>query len=327
MSPLKTILLTGASTGLGLAITRQLLQEPGYRFILTARASSLQRFAEEGIVESETLRLRALDVTSAEERKSVVEEALRDWDGVDILINNAGISYRAVVEHVRDIDRLEQMDINFRSPMEMARLVLPRMREKRWGRIINVSSVGGMMAMPTMAVYSASKFALEGASEALWYEVKPWNVRVSLVEPGFIRSDGFQKVRLTELSRAAIECGEDPYTRHYAEMSGFIEKVMNLTFATPDSVARAVLKTMKRKRPPLRVSGTIDAVLFDLFRRVVPRRLYHWLLYKSLPHIRRWGPSSETDHQKIKGLKDNQACVFEVATGRKPAGSTTREEK
>ena len=101
--------------------------------------------------------------------------------------------YRAVLEHVSDAERVAQMDVNYLAPMDLIRLVLPRMREKHAGRILNVSSVGGMMAMPTMAVYSASKFALEGATEALYYEVRPWNIRVSLIQPGLHPQLGLQK--------------------------------------------------------------------------------------------------------------------------------------
>ena len=139
------------------------LRRTRYRVILTARQGSLPRFALHELSESEHVRIRPLDVTSQEQREAIVEEAANDWGGIDILINNAGVSYRAVVEHVVEEERLAQMNVNFRSPMELIRLVLPGMRQKRGGRIITVSSVGGMMAMPTMAAYSASKFALEGA--------------------------------------------------------------------------------------------------------------------------------------------------------------------
>ena len=283
------ILLTGASAGLGLSIARRLL-DTEHRLILTAREASLARFAEAGIEESARVRLRPLDVTDAKQRRRVVGEANADWDGIDVLINNAGVAYRSVVEHVTEADRLAQMDINFRSPMELTRLVLPRMRAQCFGRILNVSSVGGMMAMPTMSAYSASKFALEGASEALWYEVRPWNVRVSLIEPGFITSDGFEKVRWTGLSEASKEAFSDPYYNHYKHMEGFIARVMKRVPSTPDSVARTVVRTVEARRPPLRVPATIDAHLFALLRRMLPRRLYHRLLYASLPHIRQWGP-------------------------------------
>lgn len=286
----KTVLITGASTGIGLAIARALTHTQ-YRVILTARERSLPRFEAHAIGASQHVRIRALDVTQPEQREGVVAEAERDWGGIDILINNAGLSYRAVVEHVEEHERLEQMNVNFRSPMELIRLVLPGMRAKRGGRIITVSSVGGMMAMPTMAAYSASKFALEGAHEALWYEVRPWGIRVSLVQPGFVDSDGFQKVRYTPKSDRSEHELAEPYHEHYVNMSPFIAKLMRASRATPESVAAVVLRTMRRERPPLRVPATSDARAFTLLRRILPRSTYHWLLYKMLPRVDTWGPS------------------------------------
>jgi short-subunit dehydrogenase len=282
------VLLTGASTGLGLAIARRLLATP-HRIILTARESSLPRLNEAGFQESERVHLRALDITSTAERQRVVDEANRAWGGVDILLNNAGVAYRAVVEHISDEGRWDQMNINFRAPLELVRLVLPRMREKRAGRILNISSVGGMMAMPTMALYSASKFALEGATEALWYEVRPWNIHVSLVQPGFIRSDSFLRTRYTTASERAMADAANPYHEHYEQMAGMIARLMRSTHATPERVARVVVRTMERRRPPLRVAGTWDARVFGLLRRVLPRGLYHALLYHQLPRVDAWG--------------------------------------
>ncbi len=286
----RTVLITGASTGIGLAIARALTRSQ-YKVFLTARQSSLPRFDSHEVGEASNIRIRSLDVTSAEQREAIVAEADRDWGGIDVLINNAGISYRAVVEHVEEHERLAQMDVNFRSPMELIRLVLPGMRAKRAGHVITVSSVGGMMAMPTMAAYSASKFALEGAHEALWYEVRPWGIRVSLVQPGFVHSDGFQKVRYTPKSDRSEHELEDPYHEHYVNMAPFIGKVMKSSRATPKSVAKVVLKTMQRKHPPLRVPATWDAFGFSALRRILPRSTYHWLLYKMLPRVDTWGPS------------------------------------
>lgn len=285
-----TVLVTGASTGIGLAVARALLQT-NYRVFLTARENSVARFGAHGISDSDHVRIRPLDVTNKEQRDAVIAEADRDWGGVDVLINNAGIAYRAVVEHVEERERLVQMDVNFRSPMELIRLVLPGMRAKRSGRIITVSSVGGMMAMPTMAAYSASKFALEGAHEALWYEVRPWDIRVSLVQPGFVHSDGFQKVRYTPASDRSEHELAEPYHEHYVNMGPFIANVMRSSRATPESVAGIVLKTMRRRRPPLRVPATFDAFGFSLLRRILPRSTYHWLLYRLLPRVDTWGPS------------------------------------
>jgi short-subunit dehydrogenase len=283
-----TLLLTGASTGLGLALARRLLGS-SYRLVLTAREESLERFAAAGIAESENVHLRPLDVADSEQRHRVVEEAADRWGGVDVLINNAGVAYRAVVEHFPDDPLFDQMLINFYGPMELIRLVLPRMREKRRGRILNVSSVGGMMAMPTMAPYSASKFALEGATEALWYEVRPWNIRVSLVEPGFIHSDSFRNTLYTDRSRRAMRDGANAYHAHYQHMDGMIARLMDITRSTPEAVARKIVRVLSRRDPPLRIPATWDAHVFTLLRRVLPRGLYHRVLYSLLPKVGSWG--------------------------------------
>jgi len=295
----KVVLITGASTGLGLATGQLLIQEDRFHVILTARKGSLSRFDKLGIKNSENIWIRELDVTDLDQRHKVVNEIRSKLDGIDILINNAGYSLRAVVEHVTEMDRLQQMRINFRSPMGLIRLVLPDMRRKRWGRIINVSSVGGMMAMPTMAVYSASKFALEGASESLWYEVRPWNISVTLLQPGFVNSSGFTKTRLTPQSECSIKNDKDPYYQHYISMTPFIEKMMRRSYATPESVAKKILKTINRHNPPLRVAATPDAVLFALLRRLLPRSWYHRLLYLLLPNVRNWGRLTEEESSQI----------------------------
>jgi NAD(P)-dependent dehydrogenase (short-subunit alcohol dehydrogenase family) len=283
------VLLTGASTGIGLALARLLAAEDAFHLILTAREGSLARLAAAGFREGPHLWLRALDVTRDDQRRHVVAEAGRLVGGVDVLVNNAGVTFRAVLEHVNEREWLEQMRVNFRGPAELARLCLPRMRERRRGRILGVSSVGGMMAMPTMALYSASKFALEGAFEALWYEVRPWNIHVSLVQPGFVHSDGFTHTLYTAQARHGELEARDPYHAHYEQMAAFIARWMRRAPGTPESVARAIRRVMRMRRPPLRVPATPEAHLFGWLRRWAPRGLYHALLYRLLPEVRAWG--------------------------------------
>jgi NAD(P)-dependent dehydrogenase (short-subunit alcohol dehydrogenase family) len=287
----QTVLVTGASTGLGLALARRLLADTPHRLVLTARAPSMPRFAAEGIVESERVHLRALDVTDAGQRRRVIEEAADDWGGVDILVNNAGVSYRSVLEHVTEEEFLDQMEVNYVGPVELSRLVLPSMRRKRAGRILNISSVSGMMAMPTMAIYTASKFALEGATESLFYEVRPWGIHVTLIQPGFIHSNSFENVRHTVASQRSVDELDEAYHKHYEHMAPFVARLMNLARATPDKIARHMIKVMHRKRPPLREPVTFDAKLFGWMRRWLPRPFYHWMLYRMLPGVKEWGPT------------------------------------
>ena len=295
-------LVTGASAGLGLAITKRLIKETDYHLYLTARESSLARFEQHGIVENERIHIRVLDVTNAAQRLAVMAEIEQRHGGLDILINNAGISYRAVLEEVTEIDQQHQMQVNFAAPIELARLALPAMRARRRGKIITLSSVGGMMAMPTMAIYSASKFALEGAFESLWYEVRPWNISVTLVQPGFVNSNSFLNVRLTVLSQDSTKSARADYHAHYASMSRFIARLMQRAWSTPDDIAHKVLKVCRSKRPPLRLPATPDAIIFAFLRRFLPRRLYHYLLFRALPSVRHWGGSNSINAKRRMAL-------------------------
>ena len=281
--------MTGASSGIGLALAHQLSKSP-CRAVLTARRASLEKLASAGFVDTGQCLVRPLDVTLPQEREQLIAEIEARWQGVDVLINNAGISYRSVIEHLTEEEELDQLQANYLGPLALIRLVLPGMRRQRWGRIINVSSVGGMMAMPTMGAYSASKFALEGASEALWYEMRPWNIKVTLAQPGFIHSHSFTRVRWSHLARKSVEV-DDEYAVYYRQMSAFIERLMGASFSTSERIAARIIQTMEMEAPPLRLPATLDAHFFALLRRLLPRRIYHWVLYKNLPGIGQWGQS------------------------------------
>ncbi len=284
----RVVLVTGTSSGIGLELARK-LSNSDYRVIITARRNSLPLLTQE-FAENSRFLIRELDLTDFSAIHTLVDEIERFWGGVDILVNNAGISYRSVVEDMTDTDEWRQMATNYLGPMCLIRSVLPSMRQKRAGRIINVSSVGGMMAMPTMASYSASKFALEGASEALWYELRPWNIQVSLIQPGFIHSESFRRVVYSQTHQARLLRHErSPFQAYYEQMERFVTLMMEHAPQTAEDIADLIIHTMNRRRPPLRVPGTLDAHLFALLRRLLPRSLYHQLLYRLLPGIRLWG--------------------------------------
>lgn len=281
------ILVTGCSSGIGAATAKLLYQQPQYRIVVTGRgATSLTRLRER-FKESDRFWVRELDVTSDKQRCRLIDEINENWGGVDILVNNAGISYRAVVEHMTAEDEMLQMQTNYFGPLELIRLVLPRMRERGRGKIINISSVSGMLAMPTMASYSASKYALEGLSESLWYETKPFGVDVCLIQPGFIHSNSFRNVYYSKLSQPAKN-RTSVYREYYSHMAPFVTRLMRLSFTKPESVARLILKVIRKENPPLWIPASLDAWVFYYLRRLVPRRLLMPLLFALLPGARHW---------------------------------------
>ena len=281
------ILVTGASTGVGRALADLFYQLPQFRTVATARRSSLVSLKDH-FKENDHFKLLELDVVNNQSRFECLEQIRNSWGDVDILINNAGISYRSVVEHMSEEDEQHQMHTNYFGPIALIKEVVASMREKGRGKIINVSSVSGMLAMPTMASYSASKHALEGASEALWYEMKPFGINVSLIQPGFINSQSFQNVYFSEKARIAKQQVKGPYSDYYQHMGPFIEKLMKFSWTTPNKVARKILWVIGKENPPLWVPATPDAVIFYFLRRLVPRRWLMPILFYFLPGSDFW---------------------------------------
>lgn len=279
------IFVTGCASGIGLALANLLYKFENYRVVITALPHSIEELKKQ-FQESERFIIRALDVTSEQQRLSTVADVFQKWGAINILINNAGISYRSVIEHMTEEDEFRQMNTNYLGPVGLIRAVLPHMRNRGRGKIINVSSVSGMLAMPTMASYSASKYALEGMSEALWYETRPLGISVSLVQPGFIRSLSFKKVNFSKLSSPEARSG--PYVDYYEKMEPFVERLMQLSPTTPESIARLIVKLIRTENPPLWVPATLDAFVFYYIRRLLPRRLLLPLLFWALPGARAW---------------------------------------
>ncbi len=285
----KVILLTGASAGLGLAIAKNLINEHQFFLVLTAKESSLYRFQKESIHETHRIWIRELDVISQSQIKKLIEEINHKLGGVDILINNAGIAGRSTVEDSSRFYRQKQLNVNYLAPFDLISHVLSPMRRKRFGQIINISSAGGFMAMPTMSAYSASKFALEAASESLWYEMKPWNIHVTLIIPGFIDSIGFLNTIESRKCKVHSRNSDSIYFEHYRNMKNLITAQMNNSLATNQTIASKIVKTITKADPPLRVFVTPDAWLFFWIRKLLPPRAYHFIIYILLPNIKKWG--------------------------------------
>jgi len=285
----QVIFVTGASAGLGLSLAKKLIKDDNFFLVLTAKKTSQIRFADELVFENENIWLRDLDVTNHQQITEVIDEVNEKLGGVDVLINNAGVADRAVVEESSDICRQKQLNVNYLAPFEIISRVLSLMRKKRRGKIINISSVGGFMAMPTMSAYSASKFALEGATESLWYEVRPWDIYVTLIVPGFINSLGFKHTTENEKCQTSILNCKEAYHEHYIGMKDLITQQMGKASTSNDIISTKIINIIRSSHPPLRVFITFDAWFFYLLRKICPTKFYFFLMYNFLPNVKKWG--------------------------------------
>lgn len=293
------VLVTGCSSGLGKALAERLIESKKYRVVVTSRQRSFEQL-KNYFTESEDVMLRELDITDDAEISKVVNDVCCIWGGINILINNAGVCYRSVVEHMDVQSEMIQLKTNYLGPMSLVRSVLPVMREQGGGRIVNISSVSGMMSMPTMASYSASKHALEGATEALWYEAKPYGIKVSLVEPGFVNSDSFKHVIYSKKAKLSSIL-KGPHSEYYTSMTPFVERLMNWSLATPEGIAKKIEHLIERQSPPLRLRVTWDAIAFSIIKKILPSTFFHKIMFHFLPGTRFWGAA--TLHRRRSTLR------------------------
>lgn len=303
----KVVIITGCGGGIGLELSHQLYKNSDMRLVLTARQHHLEALRQV-FQESDRLKVCELDVCNESNIYSLVQQVSQSWGRIDVLINNAAVCYRGVVEHMDSDSETHQLMTNYLGPMMLTRAVLPIMREQREGQIINISSTAGVLAMPTMASYSASKHALTGASEALWYEAIPFGIKVHLVELGFVNSSSFENVVLSEKARLSSLLN-GPHAEYYKSMEPMISFFMRMTPSSPQKIAARIHKVINVRPHKLRVAATFDVWLFAMARRLLPSKMFHWLALKAIPGSVEWGghwksvPKKQLN-AKITGLKN-----------------------
>jgi NAD(P)-dependent dehydrogenase (short-subunit alcohol dehydrogenase family) len=261
----KTFLITGVSTGLGRALAEAALAD-GHRVAGTLR-NEPARAAFEALRPGRSFGLR-LDVTDEEAVPQVVARVEAEAGPIDVLVNNAGYGLEGLVEESTMADLRRQFEVNVFGAVAMLKAVLPYMRQRRRGHIVNITSMGGLVTFPGVGFYNGSKFALEGITEALRQEVAPLGIAVTAVEPGRFRTDwaGRSMVRAPR-SIADYDASFDPIRASRAEGSGRQP-------GDPHKAARAILALVASGKPPghlilgpdaLRlVRGKLDALQAEL---------------------------------------------------------------
>jgi NAD(P)-dependent dehydrogenase (short-subunit alcohol dehydrogenase family) len=240
--------ITGCSTGFGRQIAKHVL-ELGYRVVVTSRdPGDVQDLKDLG----DALILK-LDVTDRSQAEAAVQTAEEHYGGIDVLVNNAGIGYFAAVEESSETEVRKMFDVNVFGLSRMIHLVLPGMRNRRQGFIVNLSSIAGLRSFPALGYYNATKFAVEGLSESLWREVEPLGIKVMLVEPSGFRTDwAGRSANETQHQIADYADTADKNIRQLRAASGNQD-------GDPVRAAAAIVQAVESAHPPHRLLLGNDA--------------------------------------------------------------------
>lgn len=274
--PSRAVLVTGCSTGIGRA-TAERLARRGWTVYASARRP-------ESLSDLGGCRTLRLDVDDEESMRAAVAEIEAAEGAVGALVNNAGYAVERAVE-TTPIDLVRrQFETNFFGLVRLCQLVLPGMRRQRWGRIVNVSSVGGKLTFPGGGFYHASKHAVEALSDALRFEVGGFGVHVSVVEPGLI------KTAFGETATAVRSESDGPYAEFNAavarRVTGAYEGVMGRFAVGPEAVARVIERAISARRPQTRYRVTSAARLLLATRKLLPDRAFDIVLRMQFPRPR-----------------------------------------
>jgi NAD(P)-dependent dehydrogenase (short-subunit alcohol dehydrogenase family) len=258
MAEQKVVLITGVSSGIGQAIAQSFVKR-GFTTFGTSRNPSR-------VATMPGLEVLPLDVCLDESVKACVDAVVKRVGRLDILINNAGYLLGGAIEEITLEEMKAQFETNFFGAVRMVKTVLPIMRKQGSGQIINISSGQGLTAFPFLGSYAASKFALEGFTEALRHEVKPFHIKVSLVEPGFIKTQLYQSMQLA----ADRIINYDLWQQRVSKVRDqYVEKAPD-----PMLVAECVLSIIENKSPGLRHPVCKEVAQSVWMRRFLPESMF-----------------------------------------------------
>lgn len=258
--------ITGASSGIGWATSIHLARN-GYEVIASARnLKALRSLCKKHL----NIHIFPLDVADPLEREAVYDEIRQDYGPIDVLINNAGYGLRGAVEDVPAHMTRDIFDVNVHAPIELTKLVLPEMRQRREGRILMVSSVVGRVTFPLSGTYSATKHAIKAYSDALRLELAPWSIKVVQIEPGPIRTNFGTNAK--SQSDTLLKDSKSPYFKHYNHYLDH-PPFKPHEYWGPASVADVILKAIESPNPKSRYPVHPAASILPFLRSHLPAAL------------------------------------------------------
>jgi NAD(P)-dependent dehydrogenase (short-subunit alcohol dehydrogenase family) len=245
-----TWFITGASSGFGNAFARYGLDR-GYNVVATAR--SIDKLGVLTKQAPDRVLIQKLDVTKPQDVERAVAAAIGRFGRIDVLINNAGYAVLGAVEETPESELRAQMETNFFGAVSVTKAALPYLRRQHSGAVVNISSLGGQLSFSGFSAYSASKFALEGFSEALAQEVAPFGIKVMIVEPGQFRTNlaGDAMKYMPEL---------DPYREVVGATRKFAMTMHGTQVGDPIKAAQSIDRALRAPKTPLRLQLGVDAV-------------------------------------------------------------------
>lgn len=275
----KIVLITGTSSGFGL-VTAVHLASLGHKVYATMRDLRKQEYLKSEVaLAGGSVTILPLDVTNPQSITNVVKEIASDHGYLDVVVNNAGYGVGGFFEDLTDEEIRGLMDVNFFGVQNVTRAVIPLMRSRRKGTIINISSISGLNASPCFGAYNASKWALEGFSESLYHELKLFNINVCLIEPGTYKT----KIFFDNARHAKnFDNPDSPYYTMSQHLKNLVMNYVKKTDKSPKRIALLVEKLMNHPNPPLRNLPDIESQLLIGLRRILPFKLYAFFIQRSL---------------------------------------------
>jgi NAD(P)-dependent dehydrogenase (short-subunit alcohol dehydrogenase family) len=274
---MKTAFVTGASSGIGAAIAEQLIRD-GYRVFAGARrVDRMAQLAADGAV------LLSLDVTDDASMVDAIDAIKADGGRLDVLVNNAGYGSYGALEDVPIEEGRRQFEVNVFGLARLTQLVLPMMRAQKSGAIVNITSMGGKIYEPFGSWYHGTKFAVEGMSDCLRMELRPFGIRVIIIEPGAIVSDW----SLISRDNLLENSGKGPYAEGAAVHARALAGANDAIIASPpEAVAKIVSRALKARRPRTRypAAGGAGPILF--LRKILPDRWFDGVMRRMMGGVR-----------------------------------------
>jgi short-subunit dehydrogenase len=267
----QVILITGASAGIGAALAQTLADcFPNITLILAARSiDKLERIADRARQSGAEVLVVATDMGEPDQVKALAKTAIDKFGRVDVLVNNAGYGQMGPVELIPIESVQRQFQVNLIGAIGLIQAMIPVMRDQGGGKIINVSSLGGRIAFPFGGLYSASKFALESLSDSLRRELAPFNIRVSVIEPGPVSTEFFEVVD-REVDTTMPDAINTPYRAAFENLAN-LDKLTKRQAWSSERVADVIIKAIVAKRPqPRYIAATAGGLTVFMMTKVLP---------------------------------------------------------